>query len=91
MTIGIYSCCYSTVVHVFTTLVLARVLPAFGEALASWTDTSLRGAGLWYSVVDVSSGPHALIQPYFIATRDQFREKLAHDVRKRTMWCNGRK
>jgi hypothetical protein len=35
MTIGIWSCCYSsTLVHVFT-LALARVLPGFGYALAS--------------------------------------------------------
>ena len=50
MTIGIWSCCYITVVHVFT-LVVARVLPGFGYALALWTDTSPHVADLRYSVV----------------------------------------
>lgn len=72
MTNGIYSCCYSMVVHVFT--LVARVLSALGEALASWADTSHADAGLWYSVGGVRSSPGALIQLYLIATGDQFRE-----------------
>jgi hypothetical protein len=43
-------------VHVFT-LVLARVLPAFGYALASWTDTSHRGAGLSCSLFNCEQQP----------------------------------
>ena len=69
MTIDIWSCCYSAVVHVFT-LVLARVMPGFGYALASWTDTSPRVADLRCSVVTVSSSFHTLSEPYLIATRD---------------------
>jgi hypothetical protein len=61
MTIGIYSCCYIAVVHVFTLLALA--LPVFGDALASWAETSHHGADLWYSVGGVSSSPHTFIQP----------------------------
>lgn len=61
MTIGIYSCRYIAVVHVFT--LMARVLSALGDALASWADASHHGADLWYSVGGVSSSPHTFIQP----------------------------